>query len=542
MAISVPGAHAAAVAEEALAAGRHVFLYSDNVPVEREVALKRTAAARGLLLLGPDCGTARIGGVGLGFANRVRRGGIGLVGASGTGLQVVSCRIDALAAAEPNGEPIGEGRIGVSQIVGTGGRDLSEQVGATATLQALDLLARDAATEVVVLVSKPPAPAVAARVLEHAGRMGKPVVVCLVGDGQDEEGGAAVASNVDRVHGLEAAAERAVARMDPALRQAQGGSVVGTDQAEGGSEVGTVQAEGGSEVGTDPIQSAPLVLEPPSPEPVEGRGTDLAPRDLRGLFCGGTLALEAAVALRDRLSPLSTNLGLPGTRPLADPERSEGHTLVDLGADELTRGKPHPMIDPAGRDQRLRREAADPRTAVLLVDVVLGDGAHPDPAAGLAPAVEAALAAARRDGRALEVVALVVGCAGDPQGIDGQMERLRRAGARVTRSLAAAVGYAAAAISQAREAADGEGRAAAEAAQPPTAVAVGAERSGRGGDRRPRRRAAGAADGPRAAGGDQRRSRPLRRQRRRPGGRGGRRWTGGRRPAATSGWPRSSNG
>jgi len=428
--ISVPGAHAAAVAEEALDAGRHVFLYSDNVPLGDEIALKDKARRAGLLLLGPDCGTAAVGGVGLGFCNRLRwaaageaaagadtgAGAVGLVGASGTGLQAIACGVD-----ERGGT--------VSHLIGTGGRDLKAEVGASATLRGLDLLDRDPGTAVVVLVSKPPAPRVAARVLARALAASKPVVVYL----QGAAGGVPELGPVRFAASLEHAAELAV-------ELAAGG---------GSHELGEL---------------------PP-------------PGFVRGLFCGGTLALEVALGLRAWLHPLATNLDLDGTETLADPHRSSGHCVVDLGADELTVGRPHPMIDPEPRDRRFVAEAADPDVGLLLLDVVLGDGAHPDPAASLAPALERALAAARRDGRRLEVMALLVGSDGDPQGLGEQTAVLTRAGARVTRRPGDLVRYAARAAFAATVRAENASSQAAEpvpevplsALQRPAVVNVGLE-------------------------------------------------------------------
>lgn len=365
VAISVPGAYAADVAEEALLAGRHVFLYSDNVAIADELRLKRLAAARGLLLLGPDCGTAAIGGLGLGFANRLEVGGIGLVGASGTGLQAVSCRIDFLGT-------------GVSHIIGTGGRDLSEAVGALSTLAAVELLDRDPHTHVIVVVSKPPSPKVAARVLRRVRSLSTPVVVCFVGAGSRNP-------DLGSVHfaaSLDEAAETAVELL--------GASTVKEPTVAGGGYV-------------------------------------------RGLFSGGTLALEVAHRLAGWLAPLATNLGLG--HELEDPRESVGHTIVDLGADELTVGRPHPMIDPSTLYERLAREADDRDVGLVILDVVLGDGAYADPAAGLGPVIELALAQAQGAGRSLEIVCLVVGTRHDPQDLSGQIERLRSAGARVVREL-----------------------------------------------------------------------------------------------------------
>ncbi len=375
--VSVPGRYAAVVAREALALGRHVFLYSDNVSLEDERALKQTAGAEGLLVLGPDCGTAAVGGVGLGFANRTRRGGIGLVGASGTGLQAVAARIHAAGG-------------GVSHVIGTGGRDLAAEIGGVTARQGLDLLARDPETAAIVLVSKPPAPAVATRVLAAARAAGKPVVVCFLGQPPPAR----------RLGSLWFAAGLTEAA-DLAMERAQERALEASAEGDGG-----VAAAG-------------------------GRGA------LRGLFAGGTLAYEALRTLSAVVSPLASNVSFPGVEPLPDPSRSRGHTVLDLGADAFTVGRPHPMIDQDLRLRRLRREAADPETGLIVLDVVLGEGAHADPAAELGPAISEALAG--RDD--LEIAALVVGTDEDPQDLAAQRERLEAAGARVFGDLAAGLAW-----------------------------------------------------------------------------------------------------
>ena len=348
--VSVPGRYAAAVADEALDHGRNVFLYSDNVPIEQEVALKRKALAKGLLVMGPDCGTAIVGGTGLGFANRVRRGDIGLIGASGTGLQAVTSHLHHLGA-------------GVSQAIGTGGRDLSAEVGGITARQALDLLGRDPETRVIVLISKPPAPEVAARLLSAARATGKPVVVNFLG-------------------------------LVPPLRR-----------------LGAIRFAASL---TEAAELAAGLLE-------EGKKEDETTGDgrgfVRGLFAGGTLAYEARLALRTFL---------PG----------EGNTILDLGDDEFTVGRLHPMIDQDLRLRRLRQEAADPEVGIILLDVVLGDGAHADPAGELAPVIERVIA--DRAG-SLDVIAIVVGTDEDPQNLAEQIATLRRAGAHVHRTVSEAV-------------------------------------------------------------------------------------------------------
>jgi FdrA protein len=382
--VSTPGPVAFLDAMDALQSGLSVLLFSDNVPVRQEVRLKDEAARRGLLVMGPDCGTAVVGGVGLGFANVVRPGPVGLVAASGTGAQQLLCLLDGAG-------------VGVSHCLGVGGRDLSAAVGGRSTLAALDLLADDPATELVVLVSKPPAPEVAEAVRRRAGSLGKPVEFALLGRGAP---------------GLTAAAERAV--------RAAGGTWAPPRSWPAPATAGAPRRRGGA---------------------------------LRGLFAGGTLCDEAMVIASERLGPIRSNIPLePGWALPADAVMSlgaEGHTMIDYGDDRLTAGRPHPMIDSSLRAERLLAEAADQACGVLLLDVVLGHGAAPDPAAELAPAISAAHEVAGADGRALAVVVSLIGSAGDPQDTGRQALILRGAGASVYLSNAEA---ARAAVSLAHDA------------------------------------------------------------------------------------------
>jgi FdrA protein len=391
--VSVPGRFAARVTREALERGLHVFLYSDNVRLADEVELKREAETRGLLLMGPDCGTAIINGVGLGFANRVRRGPIGLVGATGTGLQAISSRIHARG-------------LGVSHAIGTGGRDLHVEVGAITARQALSLFHRDPGTEVIVLVSKPPDAEVARSLLRAARETGKPVVVHFPGQPPRE--------SLENLHFANSLRETA----DLAVRIA--------------GQTGDAPARG---MAPAIAPDAPATTtESPDAIP-EAASSDR--RYLRGLFAGGTLALEAAYTARRLFPALHSNLPVEGVGRLEDPSVSRGHTILDLGSDEFTVGRLHPMMDNELRLRRMAGEALDPETGVILLDVVLGEGAHPDPAAELAPVIEAA----PRGGP--EFVAIVVGTDEDPQGLAAQVDRLAEAGARVFEDVVEAVRFAA---------------------------------------------------------------------------------------------------
>ncbi|MBP7694272.1 MAG: hypothetical protein KA764_20280, partial [Anaerolineales bacterium] len=269
---------------------------------------------------------------------------------------------------------------------GTGGRDLKAEVGAITALQGLDLLARDPGTRVIVLVSKPPAPEVAARLLDVAQTLGKPVVVDFIG----YPAPARTLGNVHFAASLSEAAELAVKLLEP-------------------------------------IPQSPN-LQSPIPQSY-----------LRGLFSGGTLAYEAVLVLQTTLHPLFSNNPITKTQTLPDALKSQAHTILDLGGDEFTVGRLHPMMDNDLRIRRLKQEAADPEVGLLLLDVVLGEGAHPDPAGELGPAI-AAVKAGRPE---LEIVVMVVGTDEDPQGLAGQMEQLRAAGAVVFGDPSAALAHVA---------------------------------------------------------------------------------------------------
>jgi FdrA protein len=380
--VSVPGRYAAGVAREALQLGKNVFLFSDNVTLEDEVALKQLAAAKELVVMGPDCGTAIVNGVGLGFANRVRRGPIGLVAAAGTGLQQVSSRIHQLGG-------------GLTHALGTGGRDLSEAVGAATARQGLDLFKRDPETKVIVLISKPPAPQVAEALLQAAQAASKPVVVDFIGYFPP-------ARQVGQIHFARTLDEAAALAVELAAAS---------------------------------NQAAPTGL--------DLTGFASGQRYLRGLFSGGTLAYEALLILQEYLPVVYSNAPLKkGQNRLENSFVSQAHTIVDLGEDEFTVGRLHPMLDNDLRIRRLQQEAAQPDVAVILLDVVLGYGAHPNPAGELGPAIAQAIAQAKAAGRRLEVVAVVTGTEADPQNFEQQVAQLKAAGAWVDSRNEAAVRYA----------------------------------------------------------------------------------------------------
>lgn len=379
--ISLPGAHAAREARRALELGLHVMLFSDNVPLADEIALKTYARGRGLLVMGPDCGTAIVNGKPLGFANVVRRGPVGIVAAAGTGLQEVSVLVDRLGS-------------GVSQGLGTGGRDLkNEQVGGITMLMGIDALADDEGTRVIVVISKPPAPAVAERVVAALAATGKDAVVHFVGLTRPSEG---VPARVRFAGSLEEAATMAVAVAEGLPRSPR------------------------------PFALPDRELAALVAREIEGRAP--AQRFVRGYFTGGTLADEAWLLLHRATGAAHSNNQTDPAFVLADPRVSVGHTVVDLGDDLFTVGRPHPMIDPGLRAERIAAEAGDESIAVMLLDLVLGYGSHPDPAGALAPTLLAARRAASRRGGRLAVVASITGTPGDPQDLARQRSTLEEAG------------------------------------------------------------------------------------------------------------------
>jgi FdrA protein len=363
--VTVPGRYAAYECARALDAGLDVLCFSSGPSLDVEASLKARANALGLLMMGPDCGTAILSGAVLGFGNAVQAGPVGIVGASGTGIQAVACRLDAAG-------------VGISHAIGTGGRDLSARVGGATTLRALELLADDTETEAIVVVAKSPDAAVAAQVDEAGGRTGKDVVLAFPGFAGD-------GPSVEHAGSLEEAAAAAAAAVGAKL-----------------------------------------------PPPARAGSVEETPGAIRGLFSGGTLRDEA----------LAIVAAAAGAETRLEEAEAGAHVLLDLGDERFTEGRPHPMIDLSLRVSVLEQQALDPSVGVLLLDVVLGYGAHPDPAVELAPALERALGARRGE---LTAVVSLCGTAADPQGVDSQAERLHAAGAVVTRSNADAAELALAA-------------------------------------------------------------------------------------------------
>jgi len=375
--ISVAGDYAKYEAAKAIRRGLNVMLYSDNISLEDEFLLKQAADRQGVLVMGPDCGTSIINGVPLAFANRVRPGRIGIIGASGTGIQEVSCLIHALGS-------------GISQAIGTGGRDLKDQIGGITTLAAFNYLAQDNKTDVIVLIAKPPGEQVREKICTFIQDCPKRVVVCYLGCDdyfQEKRAGAITAGT------LEEAALYAVNLTEEQLRF----------------------------VRIEDRRAYALVLEKALKEVGQGRF-------LRGIYSGGSLCYEAMHVLGPLLGEetMYSNTPLPGKRALADPRSSQEHSLIDMGDDQFTVGKPHPMIDPTEKNKRILQEILDPDAAVILFDLVIGYGSHPDPASEIAQTITKAREIKGDLGIAL--IASVCGTEEDTPSRSDQISKLHSAG------------------------------------------------------------------------------------------------------------------
>lgn len=361
--ISTPGIYAAHEANVALDKGLNVFMFSDNVSLEDELKLKEKALNKGLLVMGPDCGTGIINGVSIAFTNQVNKGSIGIVGASGTGIQEVTSLIHQAGS-------------GVTSALGTGGRDLHAEIGGITMLQSLKALKDDENTKVIVVISKPSAPEVQNKINDYISTINKPVVTLFLGEKPETH-----STNVYRAFTL-AEASRAAVMFDQGLNP-----IKDLKQA----DFSDVKAEHEGKV-------------------------------IKAYYSGGTLASEASMLVSEAL-----NLKEKSSSNLFT---DDGFVIVDLGDDQYTQGKPHPMIDPAVRIISMLEAAEDDRTGVVLFDVVLGYGSHEDMASALAPSI-VSLMQAKPD---VSVIATVCGTNLDPQGYENQVRILEDLGVIVTTS------------------------------------------------------------------------------------------------------------
>jgi FdrA protein len=371
-----------------LEAGLNVFLFSDNVTIEDELALKQLAKEKGLLVMGPDCGTSLIGGKGIGFANAVRRGSIGVIGAAGTGLQEFTSQVHNAGS-------------GISHAIGTGSHDLSGKIKGSTTLAALDALEADPKTNVIAIISKPPEASTLAIVLERIKTCKKPVVGCILGIDPESLSGK---TNFQQARTI-----------DEAVRL-------------------TLAFSNGEPVAASEVHSPEL----PADFQKEKKGWSPEQKYLRGILAGGTFCYQSQQILGAAGLTIHSNSPIEAKNRLEYPDRSREHTLVDMGEDFYMVGKPHPMIDGTMRRKRILAESRDPQVAVLYLDFILGYNVSMDPVGELLDAILEAKRISKQRGGSLTVVASVCGTEDDPQVLGLQMKMLKEAGVLVFRSNALA--------------------------------------------------------------------------------------------------------
>jgi len=390
VAISVPGEYAAREARKALESDLNVFIFSDNVSIDDELDLKKSAVKKTLLVMGPDCGSSLIGGVGIGFANVVRKGSIGVISASGSGLQEFTCQVH-------------NSGFGISHAIGTGSHDLSDKIGGLTTLMALDALEADPQTTVITLLSKPPGAKTIAKLSERLKNCKKPVVGCFLGIKNEIEGG----TSFPCARLIDDAVQLSIRQIDDKSFSSQ-------------------------------VQFTVQELELMSRQMASWSTQQ---KYMRGLFAGGTFCYQSQQIFQDAGIPVYSNVPLDPKYKLADPDRSIEHTIVDMGDDQYTVGRPHPMIDSTMRKQRILAEGHDSQVAILLLDFILGYNASMDPVGELIePITEAKLLAQKRGG-ALTVVASMCGTDDDPQDLSLQTRMVKESGVIVFPSNAKAARF-----------------------------------------------------------------------------------------------------
>lgn len=381
--ISVPGKHAYREARKALNNDLNVMIFSDNVSITEEKKLKELAREKGLLVMGPDCGTAILNNVGICFANKVRKGNIGLVAASGTGLQEVTVLIDKFGG-------------GISQAIGTGGRDLDERIGGITMIEGIKALNKNKDTDVIVLISKPPAKSVELKIMKLIKDIKKPVIVCFI-DGNPEE---IRKVGAEFGHNLEETALKAV-------------------------------KFAGNQINFNYEDENRYLKERIKNEKSKLKELQV---NFRALYCGGTLCSESLALLRNDFTSIKCNVSKRSNEKLTDFENYEGNVLLDLGEDHFTIGKPHPMIEPSLRNERILKEAKDPTVGVILLDFELGYGCHSDPVGVTLSAIRDSKQIAKKDNRNLIFVGYVCGTTGDYQDVNSQIKKLEDEGVIVARS------------------------------------------------------------------------------------------------------------
>ncbi len=390
--ISVPGDYARYEAARALEKRLDVMLYSDNISLEDEIALKKMAKRKGVLLMGPECGTSIVNGVPLGFANNIRRGEIGIVSSSGTGAQEVSCLLDRCG-------------LGITTAYGTGARDLIDDVGGISAITALERLASDPNTKLILVIANLPGIQTRKRLIEVYKKTKKPVFVRYLGsyDYSIEE-----KAGIDFASDLTELANMAINELAPILDS----SAINLPQA------------------------------PALPEKNNYHGRKF----IRGIFSGGTMRSDAIDIITSKLTgtyKVYSNFERENVISLTGTDKSREHCFLDMGANEFTVGRPHSLVSPETKLERIIMELCSPETAILITDIVIGYGTAKNQASLLVQAFDKAARITNGKSREVIVLSSVCGTDNDLPSRSSEIEILKDAGIFVFGSNAAAANYAA---------------------------------------------------------------------------------------------------
>ena len=381
--LSIPGQFVKEMATELIKKQLHLFVFSDHVPLEDEIYLKNLSLENNVLFMGPEAGTSILNGTVFGFGNRVRKGSVGIIGASGTGIQESSTMIDLF----------GEG---ISHGIGVGGRDLRNDIGGMMTMKAMEVFENDPNTKAVLLVSKPVDNDVRNEIINKINNFSKKnYVLCLVGDNENREDSArikfskSIQTSVLKI--LKSLDDNGYKKIMDVIR---------------------------SQINDSIKQSESL-----------SKDLNEEQKFIRGFFAGGTLCYESKIILEQMIGKVYSNLSSDDEYSIKGSVTSKENTLIDFGEEEFTSARPHPIIDPLLRKNRILEDANDPNVGVIIIDIICGINAAKNTIASHAETIKKAIQTAKEQGRKLSIFAYICGTEKDVS--ENELKLLTDSGAKL---------------------------------------------------------------------------------------------------------------
>ena len=365
--LSIPGQFVKEMATELINKQLNLFVFSDHVPLEDEIYLKNLALENNVLFMGPEAGTSILNGTVFGFGNRVRKGSIGIIGASGTGIQESSTMIDLF----------GEG---ISHGIGVGGRDLRNDIGGMMTMKAMEIFENDPNTKAVLLVSKPVDNYIRNKIINKINNFSKKnYVLCLIGDNENSVDTAKIKFSKS----IQMSVLKILKLLDDNVYKKT------------------------KDVVRNQINDSIKLSESLSKDLNEGQ------KFIRGFFAGGTLCYESKIILEQMIGKIYSNLSSDDEYSIKGNVSSKENTLIDFGEEEFTSARPHPIIDPLLRRNRILEDANDPNVGVIIIDIICGINAAKNTMAFHAETIKKAIEIAREQGRKLSVFTYICGTEND---------------------------------------------------------------------------------------------------------------------------------